>query len=95
MVLVRGLFAGHASPPFHEGMDLYHMHITFPDEESGHKGTRTTSRTVQPPTFKNLRDTPSHLPFGIRGRSKEHHVSMESEDPKRGTVVIDILGREG
>jgi hypothetical protein len=45
--------------------------------------------------FKNLRDTPSHLPFGIRARSKEQRVNMESEDPKRSAVVIDILGREG
>jgi hypothetical protein len=33
--------------------------------------------------------------FGIRAISKEHRVSMESEDPKRGTAVIDILGTEG
>jgi hypothetical protein len=71
------------------------MHITFPDEESGHKGTRTTSRTVQPPTFENLRDTLHILTFGTRARPKEHRVNMESENPKRDTAVIDIIGREG
>jgi len=28
--------------------------------------------------------------FGIRARPKEHRADMESEDPKRDTVVIDI-----
>jgi len=33
--------------------------------------------------------------FGIGARSKEHRADIEAEDPKRGTAVIDILGREG
>ena len=45
------------------------MYITFPDEESGHKGTRTISRTVQPPTFENRRDVLHILTFSIRARS--------------------------
>jgi len=32
--------------------------------------------------------------FRIRARSNEHGVNMESENPKRGMVVVDILGRE-
>lgn len=34
------------------------------------------------------------FPFHICARSNEHRVNMESENPKRGAVVIDILGRE-
>jgi hypothetical protein len=27
--------------------------------------------------------------------NQEHRADIESEDPKRGAAVIDILGREG
>jgi len=56
---------------------------------------RTISRTVQPLTFENLGNILRVFTFGIRARSKERIVSMESENPKRGAAVIDILGREG
>ena len=71
------------------------MHITFPDEKSGHGGMRTISRTGQPPTFENLGDTLHVFTFGIRERSKEHRVTMGSENPKGGAAVVDIFGREG
>ena len=33
--------------------------------------------------------------FGIRAGPKEHRLDIESEDPKRGAAVIDILRGEG
>jgi hypothetical protein len=40
-------------------------------------------------------DTLHIFTFGIPARPKEDRANMESEDPRRGTAVIDILGREG
>ena len=41
-----------------------------------------------------FRDILHIFTFGIRARSKEHRVNMESEDPKRGAAVTGILGKE-
>lgn len=41
----------------------------------------------------NFRDILYIFTFNIPARSKEHCVNMESKNPKRGTVVVDILGR--
>jgi hypothetical protein len=47
-----------------------------------------------PLRFGNFGDALHIFTFGMRARSKEHRVNMESENPKRGAAVIDILGRE-
>jgi hypothetical protein len=45
--------------------------------------------------MRTLGDALRIFTFGIRVRSKERLVSVESENPKRGSAVIDILGTEG
>jgi len=95
MVLVRDLLAGHTCPPFHEGMICTTCILLFLTKNQDTKERERPLERFNPQRSRTL-GTPLHiLTFGTRARPKEHRVNMESENPKRDTAVIDIIGREG